>query len=64
MRGYVEAPKGVTAAGPGDPDKVADATLASVDVSPALRRVTLGSDAYQSMHAALTVRIAELDHNK
>ncbi|MDT7594057.1 MAG: hypothetical protein QOH45_3588 [Pseudonocardiales bacterium] len=61
LRRYVEAPEGVTAGGPGDPDKVADAILASVDVSPAPRRLTLGSDAYQSMHAALTGRIGELE---
>jgi NAD(P)-dependent dehydrogenase (short-subunit alcohol dehydrogenase family) len=61
MRQYIEAPGGVTANGPGDPDKVADAILASVDVSPAPRRLTLGSDAYQFVHAALTSRIEELE---
>jgi NAD(P)-dependent dehydrogenase (short-subunit alcohol dehydrogenase family) len=64
MRQYVEAPAGVTANGPGDPDKIADAILASVDVSPAPRRLTLGSDAYQSVHAALTGRIEELEASK
>jgi NAD(P)-dependent dehydrogenase (short-subunit alcohol dehydrogenase family) len=61
LRRYVEAPEGVTAGGPGDPGKVADAILASVDVSPAPRRLTLGSDAYQAVHAALTGRIGELE---
>jgi NAD(P)-dependent dehydrogenase (short-subunit alcohol dehydrogenase family) len=60
-RPYIEAPEGITANGPGDPDKIADAVIASVDVTPAPRRLTLGSDAYQSVHAALTGRIEELE---
>jgi NAD(P)-dependent dehydrogenase (short-subunit alcohol dehydrogenase family) len=61
MRPYIEAPGGITADGPGDPDRIADAILASVDVSPAPRRLTLGSDAYRSVHAALTGRLQELE---
>jgi NAD(P)-dependent dehydrogenase (short-subunit alcohol dehydrogenase family) len=64
MREYVEAPGGVTANGPGDPDKIADAILASVDVSPAPRRLTLGSDAYQMVHTSLSSRLAELEAAK
>lgn len=64
MREYVEAPGGVTANGPGDPDKIADAILASADVSPAPRRLTLGSDAYQMVHASLSSRLAELEAAK
>lgn len=60
-RPYIEAPEGITANGPGDPDEIADAVIASVEVSPAPRRLTLGSDAYQSVHAALTGRIEELE---
>ncbi|NEA31632.1 SDR family oxidoreductase [Streptomyces sp. SID13031] len=60
-RQYIEAPGGITANGPGDPGKIADAIIASVAVSPAPRRLTLGSDAYASVHAALTTRLAELE---
>jgi NAD(P)-dependent dehydrogenase (short-subunit alcohol dehydrogenase family) len=61
IRQYIEAPEGVTANSPGDPQKIAAAILASVDVKPAPRRLTLGSDAYQSVHAALTGRLTELE---
>jgi NAD(P)-dependent dehydrogenase (short-subunit alcohol dehydrogenase family) len=63
-RQYIESPEGVTANGPGDPDKIADAILASVEVTPAPRRLTLGSDAYGSVHAALAGRIEELEAAK
>jgi hypothetical protein len=46
------------------PDKIADAILASADISPAPRRLTLGSDAYESVHAALTTRLGELEAAK
>lgn len=49
---------------PGDPRKVASAIIASVDQSPAPKRLTLGSDAYALIHAALTERLAELEAQK
>jgi NAD(P)-dependent dehydrogenase (short-subunit alcohol dehydrogenase family) len=61
VRQFVEAPQGVTENAPGDPGKIAEAIIASVDVSPAPRRLALGSDAYQAMHAALASRLAELE---
>lgn len=45
----------------GDPTKMAQAMIDSVDREPAPRRLVLGSDSYQYMHAALTERIAELE---
>jgi NAD(P)-dependent dehydrogenase (short-subunit alcohol dehydrogenase family) len=61
IRQYIEAPEGITANAPGDPEKIAGAILASADVKPAPRRLALGSDAYQMMHAALSGRIEELE---
>ena len=49
---------------PGDPRKVASAIIASVDQSPAPKRLTLGSDAYALIHAALTQRLADLEAQK
>jgi NAD(P)-dependent dehydrogenase (short-subunit alcohol dehydrogenase family) len=64
LRQYIEAPGGVTANGPGDPAKIADAIITSAAVSPAPRRVTLGSDAYTFVHDALTARLTELESAK
>lgn len=49
---------------PGDPRKVAKAIIASADQSPAPKRLTLGSDAYKFVHAALTERLAHLEAQK
>ena len=49
---------------PGDPRKVASAIIASVDQTPAPRRLTLGSDAYTLVHTALTERLAALERQK
>jgi NAD(P)-dependent dehydrogenase (short-subunit alcohol dehydrogenase family) len=48
----------------GDPDKMARAMIASVDRTPAPRRLTLGSTAYASIRAALVDRLAALDAQK
>jgi NAD(P)-dependent dehydrogenase (short-subunit alcohol dehydrogenase family) len=49
---------------PGDPRKVASAIIASADQSPAPRRLTLGSDAYELVHSALSQRLADLESQK
>lgn len=49
---------------PGDPVKMARAMIDSVDRSPAPRRITLGSDAYTKIRAALVGRLAALDAQK
>jgi NAD(P)-dependent dehydrogenase (short-subunit alcohol dehydrogenase family) len=49
---------------PGDPRKVASAIIASADLTPAPKRLTLGSDAYELIHAALTERLASLEAQK
>jgi NAD(P)-dependent dehydrogenase (short-subunit alcohol dehydrogenase family) len=49
---------------PGDPRKVAQAIIDSVDVSPAPRRLTLGSDAYDTMLASLRERLEEMESNR
>jgi NAD(P)-dependent dehydrogenase (short-subunit alcohol dehydrogenase family) len=49
---------------PGDPRKVASAIIASADQSPAPKRLTLGSDAYELVRAALTERLANLEAQK
>lgn len=49
---------------PGDPIKMVQAMIDSVDRSPAPRRLTLGSDAYAKVRAALTDRIAALDSQR
>jgi NAD(P)-dependent dehydrogenase (short-subunit alcohol dehydrogenase family) len=61
VRQYIESLGDVTASAPGDPAKIAAAILASVDVTPAPRRLALGSDAYQLVRAALSDRLAELE---
>lgn len=48
----------------GDPAKMVREMIASVDVSPAPLRLTLGSDAYRLMHDALTRRLALLKAQK
>lgn len=48
----------------GDPIKMAQAMIDSVDRSPAPRRLTLGRDAYARVRAALVDRIAALDAQK
>ncbi len=45
----------------GDPAKMVDAMIASVEQDPAPRRIALGSDAYQLMHAQLSERLAALE---
>ncbi|UOG77310.1 SDR family oxidoreductase (plasmid) [Hymenobacter tibetensis] len=45
----------------GDPVKMVDAMLDSVDQRPAPRRLTLGREAYTKIRAALVQRLAELD---
>jgi NAD(P)-dependent dehydrogenase (short-subunit alcohol dehydrogenase family) len=49
-----------TTQGIGDPALMATAMIESVDVSPAPRRLVLGSDAYAGMETALTGRLTEL----
>lgn len=61
VRQYIEAPEGVTGNAPGDPHKIAAAILASVEVKPAPRRLTLGSDAYEMVRTALSGRLEELE---
>ena len=46
---------------PGDPRKMAHAIIDSVYCRPAPRRLTLGSDAYSMIRAALVERLAALD---
>jgi len=49
---------------PGDPAKMARAIIAAADAEKAPRRLTLGSDAYQGVHTALSTRLAELEAQK
>jgi NAD(P)-dependent dehydrogenase (short-subunit alcohol dehydrogenase family) len=46
---------------PGDPAKMVEAMIASVDQEPAPRRIALGSDAYQVMRAQLAARLEALE---
>jgi hypothetical protein len=48
----------------GDPIKMVQAMIDSVDRSPAPKRLTLGSTAYTSIRAALTDRLDALDAQK
>ena len=48
----------------GDPERMVAAMIASVDVTPAPRRLTMGSHAYASIHAALGERMARLEAQK
>jgi NAD(P)-dependent dehydrogenase (short-subunit alcohol dehydrogenase family) len=45
----------------GDPAKIAQAIIDSVDASPAPRRLTLGGNAYEAISAALRDRLAALE---
>ncbi|WP_213767880.1 SDR family oxidoreductase [Caballeronia sp. dw_19] len=49
---------------PGDPAKMAQAMIASVDQNPAPKRLALGTDAYNNIKAALTERLAALEAQK
>jgi NAD(P)-dependent dehydrogenase (short-subunit alcohol dehydrogenase family) len=49
---------------PGDPRKVVSAIIASAEQNPAPKRLTLGSDAYALIHAALTERLSSLEAQK
>jgi NAD(P)-dependent dehydrogenase (short-subunit alcohol dehydrogenase family) len=49
---------------PGDPRKMAQAMIDSVDRNPAPKRLTLGSDAYRLVSAALSDRLAALEAQK
>jgi NAD(P)-dependent dehydrogenase (short-subunit alcohol dehydrogenase family) len=46
---------------PGDPAKMVEIMIACVEQEPAPRRIALGSDAYQIMHAQLSARLAALE---
>jgi hypothetical protein len=46
---------------PGDPAKMVEAMIASVDQEPTPRRIALGSDAYQVMRAQLSARLEALE---
>jgi hypothetical protein len=48
----------------GDPVKMAQAMIDSVDRSPAPKRLALGSGTYTSIRAALVERLATLDSQK
>lgn len=62
VRRYIEGSGGnLTGAAPGDPGRVAKAIIESADVTPAPRRLVLGSDAYRAVRDALTGRLGELD---
>jgi hypothetical protein len=49
---------------PGDPAKIAQAIIDSVDVSPAPRRLTLGASAYEAISAALRDRRVALESQR
>lgn len=61
VREYIAASDDLTASAPGDPQKMAAAIIASTDVRPAPRRLTLGSDAFDLVQTALRGRIEELE---
>jgi NAD(P)-dependent dehydrogenase (short-subunit alcohol dehydrogenase family) len=61
MRGYIESAGDLTGRALGDPGKIAQAIIDSVDVSPAPLRLPLGSDAYAQMHGAISRRLAQLE---
>jgi NAD(P)-dependent dehydrogenase (short-subunit alcohol dehydrogenase family) len=48
----------------GDPAKVAQAIIDSVDISPAPKRLTLGSNAYEAITAAWRDRLAALERQR
>jgi NAD(P)-dependent dehydrogenase (short-subunit alcohol dehydrogenase family) len=49
---------------PGDPAKMAARIIASVDTSPAPRRIVLGSDSYGIIYKALSERLADIEPQK
>jgi hypothetical protein len=49
---------------PNDPEKIAAAMTGLVDSGATPVRRTLGSDAYDDVHAALTARLAELEQQR
>jgi len=49
---------------PGDPDRMVDIMIASVDQYPAPRRITLGRDAFNGIHRQLQERLAALGAQK
>jgi len=49
---------------PGDPAKMVDIMISSVDQNPAPRRIALGSDAYTVMHKQLSDRLSGLEAQK
>jgi NAD(P)-dependent dehydrogenase (short-subunit alcohol dehydrogenase family) len=53
--------EGKAALSPGDPVKMVELMIASVDQSPAPLRLAMGKDAYTMMHAQLTERLAALE---
>lgn len=61
LRQFIESAGNLTGAAPGDPQKIAAAIIDSAEAESAPRRLTLGSDAYDAVHAALTGRLAELE---
>ncbi|MEQ8268781.1 MAG: SDR family oxidoreductase [Parvibaculum sp.] len=72
MAAYDETPVGAMRRGAGgtpfgvqgDAEKSVDAIIASVDTSPAPRRLVLGSSAHRRIREALQKRLAELDAQK
>lgn len=72
MAAYDETPVGAMRRGAGstpfgaqgDAEKSVDAIIASVDTSPAPRRLVLGSSAHTRIREALQKRLAELDAQK
>jgi hypothetical protein len=49
---------------PGDPAKMVQIMIDSVDRDPAPKRISLGSDAYAAIQKALTDRLAVLEAQK
>ena len=49
---------------PGDPAKMAAIIIASVDTTPAPKRIVLGSDSYAIIVNALTQRLADIEPQK
>ena len=62
VRQFIESSGGnLTAAAPGDPARVAAEIISSASVSPAPRRLVLGSDAFAAIHDALSARLREVE---
>ena len=64
MRQFIEGAGNLTGGAIGDPQKIAAAIIDSASVAPAPRRLVLGSDAYEAVHAALAGRLAELEASR